>query len=213
MLSLAAAAFLACTSSPGLAYRMSDLQSALTRGGGEDLPYCKEVAPDSYPGFCDPSVSDKACYHTSKSIGVVDVHWACSAKEDPDAITQESCAGRGWTYRGPPNDKHQTKKGKTHMVVFKQEKFYEGACRFGAAKADSSPMVSFAKVDGNQEQTSSTATTVSSSNAKDEKSSSLTTAEKSTNTVTTTHSAGAGLAPSLVGIALSVLLTLPGFHM
>jgi len=194
--------------------------STVTETGSDELPDCKDVAPESYPGFCDPDVSEKACYHKTKAIGEVDVHWQCSNPEDPDTITQESCDGRGWTYMGPSNNPSTTEKGKQPTVLYKQDNFYQGACKFSNSKLSRPLHVGRGKLQGREATDSTTTTLASGKEAKSTISttvssvSSIMSTDKSgeetgtTSTVTTTKSAGTRLAVPLAGIGLAFLLAI-----
>mmetsp|Transcript_16806 Transcript_16806/g.39406 ORF Transcript_16806/g.39406 Transcript_16806/m.39406 type:complete len:236 (-) Transcript_16806:129-836(-) len=89
------------------------------------FPDCKDVAPESYPGFC-ASTSAYACYsskdsHEEEGHGKIEIQWACSEGSNMGDISDENCRQRPWEY-------HYTLNGTevSHAV-----QVYEGACQFG----------------------------------------------------------------------------------
>uniref|UniRef100_A0A7S2GAP0 Uncharacterized protein n=1 Tax=Alexandrium andersonii TaxID=327968 RepID=A0A7S2GAP0_9DINO len=96
----------------------------------EGLPDCRTVAPDTYPGLCDPAASGYACYSTEQRYSppgvpsvAIDVQWACSIGQNAEGFTAESCKSIPWEFNGlDPNGAHQ---------VFTANDIYKGACKFG----------------------------------------------------------------------------------
>uniref|UniRef100_A0A7S2J1B7 Uncharacterized protein n=1 Tax=Alexandrium andersonii TaxID=327968 RepID=A0A7S2J1B7_9DINO len=94
----------------------------------EDLPACRKVAPGTFPGLCDPSVSGYACYSTEKNYTPADhpdlkveVQWACSTGEEATVFTDEHCKALPWEYEGLAHD--------GSSVTFSAKNIYKGACK------------------------------------------------------------------------------------
>mmetsp|Transcript_135702 Transcript_135702/g.421635 ORF Transcript_135702/g.421635 Transcript_135702/m.421635 type:complete len:263 (-) Transcript_135702:57-845(-) len=118
------------------AYRTHrDAQAALASA---DVPACRTVAPDSYPGWCNTTMSAYACYSTKKEYSpdgqpnvAVPVAWACSSGQDADpGMADASCKGRTWEFKGNVSGRE--------VEFVAAPGIYQGLCSFDAPVPPSS---------------------------------------------------------------------------
>mmetsp|Transcript_135699 Transcript_135699/g.421620 ORF Transcript_135699/g.421620 Transcript_135699/m.421620 type:complete len:280 (-) Transcript_135699:57-896(-) len=103
-----------------------------------EVPACGTVAPDSYPGWCNTTVSAYACYSTKKEYSpdgqpdvTVPVPWACSSGQDAEpGMTDASCKDRDWEFKGNVSGRE--------VEFVAAPGIYQGLCSFNAPVPPSS---------------------------------------------------------------------------
>mmetsp|Transcript_21956 Transcript_21956/g.62332 ORF Transcript_21956/g.62332 Transcript_21956/m.62332 type:complete len:206 (+) Transcript_21956:85-702(+) len=103
-----------------------------------EIPLCWVVAPQTYPGFCEPFHSGFACYSSKAQYTPLDkpnisisVTWACSPDLEVGDMTDESCKHRSWNYKGWS--------GSSEELEFSAEGIYEGMCKLGTPTPSPAP--------------------------------------------------------------------------